>query len=122
MTQPPPDTGPPSEPQLPSAQFPPAQFPPAQFPPAQYPPAQFPPAQVPPVQPPRPPIPPGPFQGGPPPGAYAAPPLPYPGAGPTPRSTGKTIAIVLTIVLGTIALGVIVMAGACFGILSMLGA
>ena len=66
MTQPPPDTGQPPEPQLPSAQFPPAQFPPA---------------QVPPVQPPRPPIPPGPFQGGPPPGAYAAPPLPYPGEG-----------------------------------------
>ena len=111
MTQPPPDTGQPPEPQLPSAQFPPAQFPPAQFPPAQFPPAQAPP----------PPIPPGPFQGGPPPGAYAAPPLPYPGAGPTPRSTGKTIAIVLAVVLGTIALGAIVLAGACLGLIQAFG-
>ena len=101
MTQPPPDTGQPPEPQLPSAQFPPAQFPPAQAPP--------------------PPIPPGPFQGSPPPGAYAAPPLPYPGAGPTPRSTGKTIAIVLAVVLGTIALGAIVLAGACLGLIQAFG-
>ena len=106
MTQPPPDTGQQPEPQLPSAQFPPAQFPPA---------------QVPPVQPPRPPIQPGPFQGGPPPGAYAAPPLPYPGAGPTPRSTGQTIAIVLAVVLGTIALGAIVLAGACLGLIQAFG-
>ena len=106
MTQPPPDTGQPPEPQLPSAQFPPAQYPPAQYPPAQVPPPQ---------------IPPGPFQGGPPPGAYAAPPLPYPGAGPTPRSTGKTIAIVLAVVLGTIALGAIVLAGACLGLIQAFG-
>ena len=97
MTQPPPNQ-PPDHPT--SAD--PLSFGPRSFDP------QFPPAQVTP-----PPIPPGP---------YAAAPQPFPGAVPAPRSTGKTIAIVLTIVLGTIALGVIVMAGACFGILSMLGA
>lgn len=105
MTQPPPD-----QPPVDPPPFDPPTFDPPPFDP------QFPPAQAPP-----PPIPPGPFQGGPPPGAYAAPPLPYPGAGPTPRSTGKTIAIVLAVVLGTIALGAIVLAGACLGLIQAFG-
>ena len=106
MTQPPPD-----QPPVDPPPFDPPTFDPPPFDP------QFPPAQAPP-----PPIPPGPFQGGPPPGSYAAPPLPYPGAVPAPRSTGKTVAIIVAVVIGTMSLGVNVLPGACFGLLTMMGA
>ena len=51
------------------------------------------------------------------------PPPPYPGgARAGGMSAGKTVAIVMAVVLGASALGVIVFAGACLGLLYLMGA
>jgi hypothetical protein len=79
----------------------------------------------PPAQPQLPPapFPPAPQAGWPPagPSPYAAPPQPYPGVRPKTTSTWKIFAIVIVAVLGSMALGLIVLAGVCFGGLSLLG-
>ena len=115
MTQPPFDPGASADPpgpdpqQLPAAHFPaPPPPPPVPTPPPGY----------------AAPPPPGGYAAPPPPGGYAAPPPPYVGVTPQPRrsSVGKTVALVLVFVLGGIALATIVLAGACIGLLNMMGA
>jgi len=64
-----------------------------------------------------------PYAGPPPPSGspYAAPPQPYPGAGGTPRKTWKTVLLVLALVIGIWALGIIAFAGVCYGIVQSFG-